>query len=107
MGFKSCLHETEITDGGLSHIPAKHKFGVLGNILLHQVLQQTLHDLSEILQFIVQGHGEKTGDVTPVPLRETLLGLQSVDELREKDKTNHHMQVKVSPGLRSASLSSS
>lgn len=70
----------------LFYIPAKHKLGVLGNILLDQVLQQTFHDLSEILQFVMKGHGKQTGNITSVSLRETLLGLQGVDELRQRQK---------------------
>lgn len=79
----------------LFHIPAQHKFGVLGNVLLNQVLQQTLHDLSEILQFVMESHGEQTGHITPVSLREALLGLQSVDELRNRDGTYDHLWVQV------------
>lgn len=78
----------------LSHVPAQHEFGVLGDILLDQVLQQSLHDLGEILQFVVQGHGEQTGNVAPVSLGETLLGLQSVDELRDggTESTNRYQR---------------
>lgn len=86
----------------LSHVPAQHEFGVLGDILLDQVLQQSLHDLGEILQFVVQGHGEQTGNVAPVSLGETLLGLQSVDELRDGGTERQRAQtvtsgVQVSP----------
>lgn len=66
----------------LFHVPTQHEFGVFGNVLLHQVLQQALHDLGEVLQFVVEGHGEQAGHVATVSLGETLLGLQSVDELR-------------------------
>lgn len=62
-------------------IPAQHELGVFGDILLHQVLQQTLHDLCKVLQLVVQSYCEQAGHVAPVSLRETLLGLQSVDEL--------------------------
>lgn len=66
---------------GLFPIPAQHEFGVLGDVLLHQVLQQRLHDLGEVLQLVVQRDGEQTGHVAAVPLGEALLGLQGVDEL--------------------------
>lgn len=66
--------------------PSQHEFGVLGHVLLHEVLQQTLHDFSEILQFVVKSHGQETGHVSSVPLREALLRLQSVDELEEKQR---------------------
>lgn len=65
-------------------IPAQHKFRVLGHVLLDQVLQQGLHDLSKVLQFVMEGHSKKTSHITAVSLRETLLCLQSVDKLRHK-----------------------
>lgn len=81
------------TRGPLLHLPAQHELWVLGNILLDQVLQESLHHLGEILQFVVQRHGEQTGHVTSVSLREPLLGLQGVDELQDAHGTHGHQQV--------------
>ena len=77
----------------LFYVPAQHEFGVFGNVLLHQVLQQTLHDLREVLQLIMQSHGQQTGHVSPVPLREALLGLQGVDELRHTESLSPAAQA--------------
>lgn len=73
------------------YVPAQHEFGVFGHILLHEVLQQTLHDLGEVLQFIVQRHGEQTSNVATVSLREPLLGLQCVNKLRKTRQSKHHL----------------
>lgn len=64
--------------------PAQHELGVLVHVLMHQVAQQRFHDVGEVLQLVVQCHGEQRGHVAAVALREALLGLQRVDELQEE-----------------------
>lgn len=63
--------------------PSEHQSGVLGHVLHHQVIEQSLQDVSEVLQLPMQGHGEQGGHVGPVPRGEGPLHLQGVDELGE------------------------
>lgn len=64
-------------------VPAQHQFGIFGNILLHQISQQGLHDIGEVLQLIVERHSEKWRHVAAIPLGEVLLLLQGVDKLQK------------------------
>lgn len=64
-------------------VPAQHQFGIFGDILLHQISQQGLHDVREVLQLIVECHSEKWRHVATVPLGEVLLLLQGVDKLQK------------------------
>jgi len=61
--------------------PPEHQFGVLGHVLLHQVVEQRLQDVREVLQLAVQGHGQQGRHVGPVPRGEGPLDLQRVNEL--------------------------
>lgn len=61
--------------------PPQHQLRVLGHILFHQVVEQRLEDVGEVLQFAMQGHCEQRGHVGPVPGGEGALNLQGVDEL--------------------------
>lgn len=36
--------------------PPEHQLGILGHVLLYQVIEQRLEDVSEVLQLAVQGH---------------------------------------------------
>lgn len=63
------------------HSPPQHEFGVLGHILLHQVVKQSLEDVCEVLQFTVKGYSQQRGYVGPVPGGERPLRLQSVNKL--------------------------
>lgn len=65
-------------------VPAQHEFGIFGNILLHQIPQQGLHDVGEVLQLVVECHGEQWRYVAAVPLGEVLLLLQGVDKLQKQ-----------------------
>lgn len=65
-------------------VPAQHQFGIFGNILLHQIPQQGLHDVGEVLQLVMECHSEQWRHVAAVPLREVLLLLQGVDELQKQ-----------------------
>lgn len=40
-------------------VPAQHQFGIFGDILLHQIPQQSLHDIGEVLKLIVERHSQK------------------------------------------------
>lgn len=43
----------------LAHSPPQHQLGVLGHILLHEVIQECFEDVSEVLQLPVQRHREQ------------------------------------------------
>lgn len=62
--------------------PSQHEFGVLGHILLHQVIQQSFEDVCEILQLAMKSHGQQRGHVGPVSGGEGPLALQSMNELK-------------------------
>lgn len=48
-------------------LPSQHQFGVLGDVLLHQVVQESLEDVCEVFQLAVQRHRQEGGHVSPVP----------------------------------------
>ena len=73
-------------------LPSQHELGVLGGVLQDEVLQQGLHHLREVLQLVVERHGEQAGHVAAVPLGEALLGLQGVDELHTDTVVTRYTQ---------------
>lgn len=66
-------------------LPPQHQFGVLSNILLHQVIEEGLKDVSEIFQLAVQRHRQQRCHIGSVSGGEGTLALQSVDELRHEN----------------------
>jgi len=61
--------------------PPQHQFGVFGHVLFHQIIEQRLQDVREVLQFTVQGYSQQRGHVGPVPGGKSPLDLKSVNEL--------------------------
>lgn len=53
---------------GMVTVPSQHQFGVLGDVLLDEMLQQSLHNLCEILQLVMKSYGEKASHVATIPL---------------------------------------
>lgn len=66
-------------------LPPQHQFGVLGHVLLHQVVEESFEDVRKILQFAMQRDRQQGGNVGSVSGRESPLALQSVNELREEE----------------------
>lgn len=68
-------------------LPAQHEFRVLAvDIFLHQLQQQSSHDVSVVFQFAVQGHGQQGGKVHLGPGVEVITALQGADELQTQRK---------------------
>lgn len=81
---RSCHHLYKVSSWRSFFLPPKHEFWILGHILLHQVIEQGLEDVGEVLQLTMEGDGEQGGHVGPVSWREGPLALQSVNELQEQ-----------------------
>lgn len=69
-------------------LPSEHQFGVLGHVLLHQVIEESFEDVREIFKFSMKRHGEQGGHIGSVSRREGPLALQSVNELRGRDNVS-------------------
>lgn len=68
-------------------LPAQHEFRVLAvDIFLHQLQQQSSHDVSVVFQFAVQGHGQQGGKVHLGPGVEVITALQGADKLQTQNK---------------------
>lgn len=64
-------------------LPAQHEFRVLAvDIFLHQLQQQSSHDVSVVFQFAMQGHGQQGGKVHLGPGVEVITALQGADKLQ-------------------------
>ena len=69
--------------------PAEHKFGILGDVLLHQIIKQRFQNVCEVLQLAVQSYCEQRCHVGTISGRECPLALQSVDELKMRREKHH------------------
>lgn len=68
-------------------LPAQHEFRVLAvDIFLHELQQQSSHDVSIVFQFAMQGHGQQGGKVHLGPGVEVITALQGADELQTQHK---------------------
>lgn len=65
-------------------LPSEHQFGVLGHVLLHQVIEESFEDVREIFKFAMKCHRKQGGHIGSVSGREGPLALQGVNELRER-----------------------
>lgn len=75
--------------------PSQHQLGVLGHVLFHQIVQQRLQDVCEVLQLAVQGHSEQRCHVGPVSGGKGALGLQSVNELEQRRRCEAELLKKI------------
>lgn len=65
--------------------PSQHQLWVLGHVLLYQVIQESLEDICEVLEFPMQGDCEKWCDISPVPWRKGALDFQGVNKLDKRE----------------------